>query len=54
LLFENYGQKVGNQYTVGHPTQKLGDQSAPVSTVIAPMTEVVVVVVVVVVEMSII
>jgi len=30
-------KKLGDQYIVGPPTKKLGDQSSPVATVVAPM-----------------
>jgi len=38
LLFENYGQNVGGPIHCWSPTNKLGDQSLPVSTVVAPIT----------------
>ena len=37
LLFENYGQEVGGPIHCWSPTWKLGDQSPPVPTVVAPM-----------------
>jgi len=41
LLFENYGQKVGDQYIVSPANLKVGGtmQSPPVTTVVAPMIQ---------------
>jgi len=39
LVFKNYGQEVGGPITLLVPNLKVGDQSPPVPTVVAPMCQ---------------